>query len=172
MNIMQSCILFIIAAISLDYAFAAWQCKDKSTPYNSNGGSRGDMSFLDRHYLDCGHQGMVKFHLDLNGNTMRYEYFCCNLPAGKHGPYRQAPNCFNFTSDGNGDANFLDRQAVDCGANVIMTAHHLEKNNNDGHNAIHYSFSYLQFSLRCQNATTQQRLTPSTVTGRFTTWTN
>ena len=145
-SIMQSCILFIITAITLDYAFAAGQCKDKSTSYNSNGGTRGDISFLDRHVLDCGHQGMVKIHLDLNGNTMRYEYFCCNLPAGKHGHIVKHQTA--FTSDGNGDANFLDRQAVYCGANVIMTAHHLEKNGNDGHNAIRFSFSCLQFGHR------------------------
>ena len=114
---MSSTNFFLFAIVSIEMTFG-WQCHFETTPYNSDGG--GNMVYLDRHYLNCGKRGMVRFHLDRNGGSIRYEYFCCDIPAetpGKSISYTTA-----FTADGNGDTVYLDRETVDCGPSAILTA--------------------------------------------------
>ena len=131
--------LFAISIFSIEMTFG-WQCHFETTPYNSDGG--GNMVYLDRHYLNCGKRGMVRFHLDRSGGSIRYEYFCCDIPAETPGKSISHTNA--FTADGNGNTVYLDRETVDCGPSAILTAYHLERNSD--HNAVHYVFSCLQFA--------------------------
>ncbi|CAG2196875.1 unnamed protein product [Mytilus edulis] len=95
----------------------AYGCGDKVTPWNDDGG--GNTVYLDRHRVSCGEPGNVinRFKLErARGNKIRYRYTCCKL-EGNACVTRGINNA--FTSGGNGDLIYLDRQKVECENGVL-----------------------------------------------------
>lgn len=88
----------------------------QNTPWNDDGS--GNALFLDRHNVNCDTNGINELYLKRDGDKkIRYEYRCSS--GGK----LQTPTAHTttLTPDGDGNANFLDRQNVDCGSNNVLT---------------------------------------------------
>lgn len=96
------------------------------------------MVYIDRHRMNCGGSGYVlsMFHLDRSGGSMRYQYKCCK--------FRDTSYCSNvnkqtsFSSDGGGDAVYLDRHSANCGTQSLINDIRVERNS--GHNKVRYNF--------------------------------
>jgi hypothetical protein len=99
--------------------------QNTATGLNDPGG--GNTIYLDRHNVDCGDNGIKRFHLTRAGNgNFRYDYTCS-------APYIDGQNmtsnvvksaAWNSTglNDQGGGANiYLDRHAVDCGEDGAIT---------------------------------------------------
>ena len=103
----------------------------------------GNLVYLDRLNLKCGHWGKVlkMFHLERNGGRIRYKYKCCNL---------NKRICINvrkynrFTLDGGGNSVYLDRQAVSCGNHAFLNGFWLRRN----HALNRIRYEYLCCNLR------------------------
>ena len=97
----------------------------------------GNMVYMDRLHLECGHYGKIlkMFHLERNGGRIRYKYKCCTLNkricqnVRKHNA---------FTPDGSGNSIFLDRQPVSCGNYAFLNGFWLTRNRERNH--IRYEF--------------------------------
>ena len=137
--------LIIIAIVSTKLVFG-WQCQGKNTPMNDDGSGflhGANMVYLDRHYVDCGGEGLVQFKLGRDGQYgthMNYGYTCCSISSET--PGKSVSHSTSYTSDGDGNALYLDRQSVGCGSDGILTAFHLHRNGYD----IRYDFNCLHFN--------------------------
>jgi TonB family protein len=102
-------------------------CQDRSTAWNDDG--RGNAVYLDRHEVACGtDEALSSFRLRRDGgNTQyRYEYMCCSAPLAR---CRELDTGWN--DDGRGDAVFLDRHDVACGADEALSRFRLRRNPED-----------------------------------------
>ena len=137
-------------------------CYTKHTGWNSDGG--GNMVYFDRHRLDCGGSGSVlkMFRLRRRGGRIGFEYRCCRL---------RKTVCYNsrrtngFSSDGGGNAVYLDRQTVSCGTYGYLNGYWLERNG--GHNSIRYSYycCNLRYSRHRARTTCYNEITNWTYNG-------
>jgi hypothetical protein len=105
----------------------------KDTGWNDEGG--GNVIFLDRHGVDCGHDGVVtQFNLTRAGNgNYRYNYQC----ARSRNPLRCRDVSTPANDNGRGNAVYLDRHHVGCNANESLSAFRLVRPS-EGTIAYHY----------------------------------
>lgn len=86
---------------------------------------------LDRHYVECGNNPLLQFHLANDGSKdkWRFEYQCGSNEVESITSYYTAWN-----SDGGGKAIYLDRHQLTCSPiethlAYVMTFFHLESSN-------------------------------------------
>ncbi|OAD19459.1 hypothetical protein THIOM_004905 [Candidatus Thiomargarita nelsonii] len=87
---------------------------EHTTPLNDDG--RGNLIYLDRHHVDCGNKGLVKFRLFRRSRgRIAYQYSCGSRSMGQITTKRTGTN-----NDGNGNIIFLDRHHVNCGNKALL----------------------------------------------------
>ena len=98
----------------------------KNTPFNDDG--LGNAVFLDRHNVDCGTNSLLAgFHLrrNDNGTLIRYDYQCFDITN------RNSLRCYDLTTpymdDNGGNAIFLDRLPIACGAKAFINRFQLHR---------------------------------------------
>lgn len=102
--------LLVVTAIALLSTVA----HANQTAPNNDG--KGNVVYLDRHYLDCNGNGMVGFGLFRpTRTTIAYDYACANAPIAGRTLSHTLPN-----DDGRGDMRYLDRHSIDCGGRPIL----------------------------------------------------
>ncbi len=105
------------------------------TPFNDDG--RGNLVFLDRHYVDCStrNAGISSLKLQRNstGNNIRYRYNCKTFSSASQFTNQSTP----FNNDGRGNAIYLDRHSVDCNNRPI--SQFVFRRNSAG-NLFHYEY--------------------------------
>lgn len=80
------------------------------TRWNDSG--KGDIYYLDRHYMDSGNNIMIKFRLERSGNSIRYRYEC-SLETGYSITHHNT-NWNDVSSKTRESVIFLDRHTVKC----------------------------------------------------------
>ncbi|MDH3210450.1 MAG: PASTA domain-containing protein [Burkholderiaceae bacterium] len=128
--------------------FKAGRLNGSSTPLNDDG--RGNMVYLDRHAPDCGANAINEFRLTRAGTSNRYQYLYTCTSGGSLGP--PAGRSTKLDLDGSGNAVYLDRQNVDCGANAVLTKFHLAR----GSGTVRYDYSCApsKVPLKCRDTAT------------------
>lgn len=131
-------------------ALVPWTCEWKNTGWNADG--NGKSYFLDRHSLACEEGKAINyFHLERNGGKYRYKYRCCDTQSQCKNKLEKTP----FTSDGNGNTIFLDRQNIDCNKQFLSS---FRMQRNGGGNRLRYSFTCCEMPAKerttCDNFNT------------------
>lgn len=121
----------------------------QSTPMNDDG--RGNAIFLDRHDMNCGNAPINQFRLQRNSDLNQYQFnYKCSSAMQLDRPIG---NATPWNDEGGGNAVFLDRHNVDCGANNVLTRTHLRRKG-DGNYQYEYSCARSNRPLKCRKATT------------------
>ena len=106
--------------------------KVQMTDFSDDGD--GNTVYLDRQQVDCGDDGYINgFRLERNGNHdhVRYVYQCCKLEP--HYKAKCETYATNYSDDGGGKSDYLDRQTVSCNKpQEFLTLFKLERNSGDG----------------------------------------
>lgn len=113
----------------------------KYSGFSSDGD--GKFVYLDRHSVNCGHNGFITFfklQRDSGHSYVRYHYTCLSL----NGVWKDRSVCYDsataWSADGGGDAYYLDRQTVRCSNGYALSYFRLQRDN---------SHSYVQYRFRC-----------------------
>jgi hypothetical protein len=102
----------------------------------SNDDGAGNSMYLDRHYVDCGNNSVIKqFKLSRDGiDKYRYDYTC--IPSNNPLSCREIQT--GVTDGGSGNAINLDRQNIKCDQDEALNKFVLQ---NDGEGGIFYKYT-------------------------------
>jgi hypothetical protein len=95
----------------------------KQTTPTANGG--GNFVYLDQQKVDCDDKPISEFQLKaVNANEIKYAYKCSTL--SHNGVCRDVQT--EFSNDGGGNTDYLDRHGVNCEPGEAMTSFKLIRN--------------------------------------------
>ncbi|MCJ8271254.1 MAG: hypothetical protein MJK04_17875, partial [Psychrosphaera sp.] len=103
---------------------ASGDISSANTQTSSSDDGNGNTVYLDRHAVDCNGRAIGNFQLiRSSGDQVAYRYSCGTQMLQNDWSMKYT----DYNDDGGGNAVYLDRHNVDCGANGILSYFKLER---------------------------------------------